>query len=161
MIPIELPHMSYEEGSRQAGRPSVPQSLDTLSISLRLATTLRMRALQVESSKCGVSSHLQGHGELHQLEKVDLVPSGGRPAGWSGLHRLSPPPRPSTPRVDLCPRSYGPNRHKTWLADQEVWTACRSLGPFGLGFGPPGSCVKYIPVVMMILIFAQLYFVIP
>jgi hypothetical protein len=36
------------EGSRQAGRPSVPQSLTTLLTRLHLATTLRMRALQVE-----------------------------------------------------------------------------------------------------------------
>jgi hypothetical protein len=30
-IPTELSHSSYEEGSRQAGRPSGPQSLATLS----------------------------------------------------------------------------------------------------------------------------------
>jgi hypothetical protein len=35
------------------------------------------------------------------------------------------------------------------------------LGPFGLGFGPLDPCVKYTPVVMMILIFGQLYFVVP
>jgi hypothetical protein len=34
------------------------------------------------------------------------------------------------------------------------------LGSFGLGFGPLGPCVKYAPVVMMILTFSQLYFVI-
>jgi hypothetical protein len=53
-ILAELPRSSYEEGSRQAGRPSSPQSLTTLLTRLRLATTLRMGALQVESSKCGV-----------------------------------------------------------------------------------------------------------
>jgi hypothetical protein len=53
-------------------------------------------------------------GELHRLGEVSLAPSGGRSAKWSGLHRLSPPPWPSTPRVDMCPRSHGPNRHKTW-----------------------------------------------
>jgi hypothetical protein len=52
-IPIELPHMRYEEGSQQAG---APQSLVTLLIKLHLATTLRMGALQVESPKCGVCS---------------------------------------------------------------------------------------------------------
>jgi hypothetical protein len=30
-----------------------------------------------------------------------------------------------------------------------------------LGFDPLGPCVKYTPVVMMILIFGQVYFVIP
>jgi hypothetical protein len=53
-ILIELPCSSYEEGSRKVGRPSGPQSLATLPTRLRLATTLRKSALQVESSKCGV-----------------------------------------------------------------------------------------------------------
>jgi hypothetical protein len=53
-IPVELTHSSYDEGSRQAGRPSGSQSLTTLPMRLRLATTLRKRALQVESPKCGV-----------------------------------------------------------------------------------------------------------
>jgi hypothetical protein len=53
-IPTELPCSSYEEGSRQAGMPSGPQSLTTLPTRLRLATILRMVALQVESPKCGV-----------------------------------------------------------------------------------------------------------
>jgi hypothetical protein len=35
------------------------------------------------------------------------------------------------------------------------------LGPFSLGFGTLGPCVKYTPVVMLILTFGQLYFVIP
>jgi hypothetical protein len=47
-IPAELPHSSYEEGSRRAGRPSGPQSLTTLLTRLRLATTIRMEAFQVE-----------------------------------------------------------------------------------------------------------------
>jgi hypothetical protein len=54
MIPTEFPHLRYEEGSRQAGRPSDPLSLATLPTRLHLATTLRMGALQVESPKCGV-----------------------------------------------------------------------------------------------------------
>jgi hypothetical protein len=45
---------SYEQGSQQAGRPSGPQILATLLTRLRLATTLRMGALQLESPKCGV-----------------------------------------------------------------------------------------------------------
>jgi hypothetical protein len=53
-IPIELPRSSYKESSRQARRPSGPQSLATLQTRLRLATTLRMGALQVKSPKCGV-----------------------------------------------------------------------------------------------------------
>jgi hypothetical protein len=53
-IPTELPRSSYEEGSRQDGRPSGPQSLSTLPIRLHLATTVRKRALKVESPKCGV-----------------------------------------------------------------------------------------------------------
>jgi hypothetical protein len=76
-------------------------------------------------------------------------------------HRLYPLPWPSTPHVDTCPQSRGPNPHKTWPANQGVWPASRPLCPFGLGFGPLGPCVKYTPMVMMILTFGQLYFVIP
>jgi hypothetical protein len=123
----------------------------------------------VESPKCGVClliSTVGGGiyrvmGALHRLGDVGLVPSGGRPVGWSGLHQLSPPPWPSTPHVDMCPQSRGPNRHKTLPAGQGVWPADRPLGPFGLGFGPLGSYVKYTLMVMMMLIFGQLYFVIP
>jgi hypothetical protein len=50
-ILTELPCSSYEEGSQQAERPSSPQSLATLMTRLCLATTLRMRALQVECPK--------------------------------------------------------------------------------------------------------------
>jgi hypothetical protein len=71
----------------------------------------------VESPKCGVCVLIFTVGgiyravaELHLLGEVGLAPSGGRsakprdwPAGWSGFHRLSPPPWPSTPRVDTCP----------------------------------------------------------
>jgi hypothetical protein len=53
-IPTELLRSSYEEGSRQPGRLSGPQSFTTLPTRLCLATTLRMGALQVESPKCGV-----------------------------------------------------------------------------------------------------------
>jgi hypothetical protein len=60
-IPIELLRSSYEEGSRQAGRPSGPQSLATLPTRLRLATTLIMGALQVESRKCGVCVCINFH----------------------------------------------------------------------------------------------------
>jgi hypothetical protein len=56
-ILAELPCLSYKEGSRQARRPFSPQSLATLPTRLRLATTLRMGALQVESLKCCVCSN--------------------------------------------------------------------------------------------------------
>jgi hypothetical protein len=39
--------------------------------------------------------------------------------------------------------------------------AGQPLDHFGLGFGPLGPCVKYTPVVVMILTIGQLYFVIP
>jgi hypothetical protein len=87
-ILTELLRSSYEEGSRQAGRPSGPHSLTTLWTSLRLATTLRMRALQVKSLKCGVcmpsfspyGGIYRTMGELQRLREVGLAPSGGRPA---------------------------------------------------------------------------------
>jgi hypothetical protein len=53
-IPAELPRSTYEEGFRQAKRPSNPKSLTILPTRLCLATTLKKRALQVESKKCGV-----------------------------------------------------------------------------------------------------------
>jgi hypothetical protein len=39
--------------------------------------------------------------------------------------------------------------------------AGRPLGPLSPMSGPLGQCVKYTPVVMMILTFGQLHFVIP
>jgi hypothetical protein len=67
-----------------------------------------MWALQVESPKCcvclvisTVGDIYRAVGELHRLGEVSLAPSGGqsakpsgRPTGWSGLHRLCPPPLP-------------------------------------------------------------------
>jgi hypothetical protein len=104
-IPAELPHSSKlelrnEEGSQQAGRPTSPQSLTTLLTRLHLATTLRMKSLQVEFLKCGVCVDFhyeggiyRGKWDLHRLGEVGLVPSGGRaakPRGrsaeWSGFH---------------------------------------------------------------------------
>jgi hypothetical protein len=86
-ISTELPRSSYEEGSRQAGRPSGPQSLATLSIRLHLATTLGMRALQVEFPSNGVCVDFhheggiyRGEWDLHRVEEVGLVPGGGRAA---------------------------------------------------------------------------------
>jgi hypothetical protein len=76
-------------------------------------------------------------------------------------HQLTPPPWPSTPFVDMCPGSCGPNHHKTWPVGQGVWPSDWPLGPFSLGFDALDPCVKYNPVVMMILTFGQLYFVIP
>jgi hypothetical protein len=86
-ISVELPRSSYEEGSWQARRPSGHQSLTTLLTGLRLATTLRMGALQVESPKCVVcvDFHLQGGiyramGKLHRLGRGGKSPSGGQSA---------------------------------------------------------------------------------
>jgi hypothetical protein len=100
---------------RAPDRPSGPQSLTTLLTSLHLATTLRMRALQVESPKCGVSPHFHRKGVFigRWESSTDLEKSvwhqveAGWPTGWSGLHRLSPLPWPSSPCVDTCPRSRG------------------------------------------------------
>jgi hypothetical protein len=79
-ILVELLRSSYEECSRPAGRPSGPQSLTTLPTRLRLAATLRMRALQVESLKCGVCLLIStvggiymAMGELDRLGEVSLV----------------------------------------------------------------------------------------
>jgi hypothetical protein len=55
-IPAELSHSSYKEGSQHTGRPYGPQSIATLPTKLRLATTLRMGDLQVESPRCGLYS---------------------------------------------------------------------------------------------------------
>jgi hypothetical protein len=99
-IPTELPRSSYEVGSRQVRRPSNPQSLATLLTRLRLATTLRMRALQVEFPKWGVSVDFhreggiyRGEWDLHRHGEVSLLPGGGRvakphgrPTEWSGFH---------------------------------------------------------------------------
>jgi hypothetical protein len=86
-ILIELPRSSYEEGSRQAGRPSSPQSLTTLPIRLHLATTLRKRVLQVESPNvvrvCQLSlvgGIYRALGELPRLGRGGNSPCGGRPA---------------------------------------------------------------------------------
>jgi hypothetical protein len=61
------------------------------------------------------------------------------PRSWAG--RLAP----------------GPTRRGVW----PTWSADWPLGPLGVGSGPLGRCVKYTPVVMMILTFGQLHFVIP
>jgi hypothetical protein len=93
-IPAEHPRSSYEEGSRQAGRPFGLQSLTTLPTRLRLATTLRMGALQVQSPKCGVcvcrislvGGIYRAMGELHRLGRGGNLPrAAGRPShmiGW-------------------------------------------------------------------------------
>jgi hypothetical protein len=87
IILAELLRSSYEKGSRQAGRPSSPQSLATLPTRLHLATTLRMGAFQVESQKCGVCSDFhrergicRGPRRSYQLGEVGNSPSGGWPA---------------------------------------------------------------------------------
>jgi hypothetical protein len=61
-IPIDLPRSSYKEGSWQAKRPSSPQSLTTLPTRLHLATTLRMRALQMEFPCNGLCSDFHQRG---------------------------------------------------------------------------------------------------
>jgi hypothetical protein len=69
---------------------------------LRLATTLRMRALQVKFLCNGVCIDFHREGgiyrvewDLHRLGEVGLVPGGGRvakprgrPVEWNGFHRL-------------------------------------------------------------------------
>jgi hypothetical protein len=77
--PAEASHLSYEEGSWQAGRPSGPKSLATLPTRLRLATTLRIGTLQVESPKCGVfpefyceDAYIELKGSFHWLIRVGL-----------------------------------------------------------------------------------------
>jgi hypothetical protein len=103
----------------------------------------------------------RGEWDLHRLVEVGLVPGGGqlakpcgRPSGWSGLHRLSPPTQASPPRVDVWQPGIDLNRLKPWPAG-------RPLVPLGLGSSPLGPHVKYTPMVMMIFTFCQLHFVIP
>jgi hypothetical protein len=101
-IPIELPRLSYEEGSWQARRPSGPHNFTTLPTRLCLATIIRMRALQVEfpsNDVCVLISTRGGIyrvvGELHRLSQ-----GGNRhvATGWPGgtasttfLHRFGLP----------------------------------------------------------------------
>jgi hypothetical protein len=83
-------------------------------------------------------------------------------APWpAGQVERPPPPWPSNPHVDMCPRSRGLNQHRTWPAGQAVCPVGRPLRPFGVGFGPLGTCLKYTHVMMMILTFSQLYLIIP
>jgi hypothetical protein len=98
--------------------------------------------------------------EYHRLGEVGLGPGGGRPAGWSGLHGLSPPTQASSPCVDAWQPRLGPKCLKPWLTGQGVGLTGWPLGPLSLGSGPLGPCVKYTSVVMMILTFGQLHFVI-
>jgi hypothetical protein len=98
-ILTELLCSSYEEVSWQGGRPSCPQSLATLPTRHHLATTLRMRALQVEFSRNGVcvfwfppeGGLYRVVGELHRLGRGGNSPSGDRSAGWNVFHRLGLP----------------------------------------------------------------------
>jgi hypothetical protein len=82
----------------------------------------------------------RGEWDLHQLGEVGFSPGGGRAAkprgqsaGWSGLHRLSPPTRASPPRVDAWQPRLGPNHLKPWLISQGVWLTSQPLGPHSLG----------------------------
>jgi hypothetical protein len=98
----------------------------------------------------------RGEWDLHQLGEVSLAPGGGRLAGWSGHYRLSPLTRASPPRVDAWQPRLGLNRLKPWPAGHGVGPADWPLCPLGLGSGPLAPCVKYTPVVMMILRFGPL-----
>jgi hypothetical protein len=132
------------------------------------ANTTKPELLQVENYKMSMVCRpspwggiYRGECDLHQLGEVILAPGGGRsakprgqPAGWSGLHQLSPSTRASPSHVDAWQPKLGPNHLKPWPAS-------RPLSPLGLGSGPLGPHVKYTPVVMMILTFGQLHFVIP
>jgi hypothetical protein len=78
-------------------RPSGPQSLATLQTRLRLATTLRMGALQVNSPKCGVCvSTFTGRG-------IFIRPSGS-----------------STDLAEVVTRHVAAGGLATWPAVQEV-----------------------------------------
>jgi hypothetical protein len=138
--------LSYEEGSRQARRPSDPQSLATLLTRLRLATTLRMRALQVESSKYGVCLLIftvggiyRAMGELHRHGEINLAPSGGRPASLverppptfstalafstSCRHVFSKPPAKPTQNMANRPRSLSAwgLAHSVHVSNTPLW----------------------------------------
>jgi hypothetical protein len=85
-----------------------------------------MRALQLEFPKCGVCVDFhheggiyKGEWDLQRLGEVGLVLGGGRvaksrgrPAEWSGFHRLTPPTRASPPCVDAWHPSFGLKRLK-------------------------------------------------
>jgi hypothetical protein len=101
-----------------------------------------------------------GEWDLDRLGYVGLGPGGGRAAKPRGLHQLSPPTRVS-PHVDARQPRLGLNHLKPWLAGQGFGPVGWLVGPLGLGSRPLGPCVKYTPVVMMILTFGQLHFVIP
>jgi hypothetical protein len=83
--------------------------------------------------------------DLHRLGEIGLAPGGGRLAGWSGLHWLSPPTQASPPRVDAWQPSLRPNHLKPWSTGQGVGLVDRSLGPLGRGSGPTWSMCQIHP----------------
>jgi hypothetical protein len=124
-IPIELSCLSYEEGSWQARRPSVPQSLVIVPARLCLATTLWMRALQVEFPKCGVrvdfhheQPFIEAEGSLYQLNQVVWRRwMSRRPSMWPTGYSTWVPPTSSVgyplwTDVATWPSSVGLNRLK-------------------------------------------------
>jgi hypothetical protein len=95
-------------------------------------------------------------GELHRLGRGGNSPSGsrvtkscGRLANDFGLHRLSPPPQPFPSHVDTCPRSFDPNRLKSW-------PAARPLGSLVSGLYTLSPRVTYISGVTLILLEFQI-----
>jgi hypothetical protein len=97
----------------------------------------------------------RGEWDLHRLGEVGLVLGGGWPAGqvFIGVNGTSTDSGFSS----AC-------RHMATKARAEppqTLDGSRPLGPLSLGSGPIGPCVKYTPVVMMILTFGLLHFVIP
>jgi hypothetical protein len=124
----------------------------------KFRTTSRVWYLDFHHEGGGI---YRGEWDLHHLREVGMVPGGGMPTGWSGLHRLSPLTRASPPHVDAWQPRLGSNRLKPWSADQGVGPVGRPLCPLGLGSCPLGPHVKYTPVVMMILTFDKLHFTIP
>jgi hypothetical protein len=123
------------------------------------ATTTKPKPLQVPTSRvcCWVFSCrgrlYRGRGESPPTWQARFGANGwsighprGRPDTPLGLHCLQASDTSLWTNVDMCQPSLEPSQLKPWPAGQP-------LSPLGL-------CVKYTPVVILILTFDQLHFVI-